>query len=230
MGCCDSSSDAKKEGKRTQKNNNQKPKTKNNISSFISQEGKSSLYLNLSKKSRPNLINYEPTEKNSYNSLGKNKIKSANKHSEEEVIIKGELNPNCPNKEEDFNNYSFIKEIKKKGLIKKNDKNSFYVKNRVRIDAKENISEMKSKYTVPDKVINKNSLLPNYQPSENITNNINEINNQNIRNNNLRASNKIQIALNEDFDKNNQYMRVPMNDDPMPDLEDLSTSYIIPSD
>ena len=76
----------------------------------------------------------------------------SSKISEEEIIIKGEINKDCQNKEKDFNNNSFMRLVKNKGGIilkedaqsntKNNNKNS---RNNIFNEiSKENISEIKS--------------------------------------------------------------------------------------
>ena len=79
----------------------------------------------------------------------------------EEVIIRGEINKECKNKEEDFDNSSFKKLVKNNGgiFIKSMD-NKSNVKssqrgNSILINGKENLYDRCSKYTVP---FNKNKL------------------------------------------------------------------------
>ena len=49
----------------------------------------------------------------------------SSKKSEGEIIIRGEINKECPNKEKDFNNNSFMKLVKNKGgIILKEDAQS----------------------------------------------------------------------------------------------------------
>lgn len=102
---------------------------------------------------RPKLEKYERSmAKKSEISHVQNGSDFSSKISEEEIIIKGEINKVCPNKEKDFNNNSFMRLVKNKGgiIIKedaqsstkndnKNSKNNIF--NEI---LKENISEIKS--------------------------------------------------------------------------------------
>jgi hypothetical protein len=154
---------------------------------------------------------------------------------EEEVIVKGEINKNCKNKEEDFDNNSFKKLVKNNGgiIIKNGDQNSNICssqgKDFIFDFGKETISEIKSKHSFPFKHINGNFktnlrgsgstfdfLLNNM--SENNQNLINQRKNNNMALNNLRGSNKINISM---YD-NCQFLNVPRVDEPLPDIDELS--------
>ena len=79
----------------------------------------------------------------------------SNGKTEEEVIIKGEINKDCKNKEEDFDNNSFKNLIKNNGgIVLKNDEISSYLSSSRGIPSyfnigNEAISEIKSKHTFP---------------------------------------------------------------------------------
>ena len=158
---------------------------------------------------------------------------------EEEVIIKGEINKNCKNKEEDFDNNSFKKLVKNNGgIIIKNDEkknNIIYEckgKNTIIEFYKENISEMKSKHSFPfmpikRNIINNNKLGKSWS-NVNLIKNINSENNQNIidtslKNNNLNISNlRDSIKINNSL-QDNSMLIIPKMDEPLPDIDELST-------
>lgn len=159
----------------------------------------------------------------------------SNGKTEEEVIIKGEINKDCKNKEEDFDNNSFKDLVKKNGgiIIKKGDsKNSICSNkevNRLLKYGKENISEIKSKHTFPFRTINgnmyKNNLRASGSSLELIQNKMNENNNYYNKNKNneplyknLRNSIKVDVSMQE----SNQFLNIPKIDEPLPDLDELS--------
>ena len=156
---------------------------------------------------------------------------------EEEVIIKGEINRNCQNKEEDFDNNSFKDLVKKNGgtVIKKGDKKNSICSNkevnRLLKYGKENISEIKSKHTFPFRTINgnvyKNNLRASGSSLELIQNKMSENNNYYNKNKNknneplyknLRNSIKVDVSMQE----SNQFLNIPKIDEPLPDLDELS--------
>ena len=102
----------------------------------------------------PKLEKYERSfgKKSETNNINQTGSEYSSKVSEEEIIIKGEINPDCPNKEKDFNNKSFMKLVKNNGGIIINEdgqSNSQIGKNSPRnlhlADfGKDNISEIKS--------------------------------------------------------------------------------------
>ena len=152
---------------------------------------------------------------------------------EEEVIIKGEINKNCQNKEEDFDNNSFKDLVKKNGgiIIKKGDKKNSICSNKEVNHflkyGKENISEIKSKHTFPFRTINGNTYKNNLRASgsslELIQNTFSENNYNKNKNNdplyqNLSSSTKIDVSMQEC----NQFLNIPKIDEPLPDLDELS--------
>ena len=152
---------------------------------------------------------------------------------EEEVIIKGEINKNCQNKEEDFDNNSFKDLVKKNGgiVIKNGDKKNSICSNKELNHfsnyGKENISEIKSKHTFPFRTINGNTYKNNLRASgsslELIQNTFSENNYNKNKNNdplyqNLSSSTKIDVSMQEC----NQFLNIPKIDEPLPDLDELS--------
>lgn len=155
---------------------------------------------------------------------------------EEEVIIRGEINKNCKNKEEDFDNNSFKKLVKNNGgiIIKNDDKNSIISSNKGRdliLDfGKETISEIKSYHSLPYRHINGNmnlNLRGSGNTFDNLINNMSEANTNilqqkkksNMAMKNLRDSYKINIPLQDTY----QFLHVPKVDEPLPDIDELST-------
>lgn len=82
--------------------------------------------------------------------------------SEEEIIIKGEINKEAKNREEDFANNSFKQLVKNKGgiILNNNDSNDSQKTNSLFDLSKENISEIYSKQISPSNYVN-NSLKSN---------------------------------------------------------------------
>ena len=184
---------------------------------------------------KPDLVKYERSAFQSKRSEYSNLTKTQSLFStitEEEVIIKGEINKNCQNKEEDFDNKSFKDLVKNNGgiIIKKVNRKKSICSNKDINHLKygnETISEIKSKHTFPFRTINghKNNLRASGSSLELIQNTMNENNNFNIRNKNidllyqnLRNSTKIDVSMQE----NNQYLNIPKIDEPLPDLDELS--------
>ena len=79
------------------------------------------------------------------NTMNKNSLFSSGV-SEEEIIIKGEINKEAKNKEEDFINNSFKNEVKNKGgiIIKNNDISNSIYESGIKSSIFENISEIHS--------------------------------------------------------------------------------------
>ena len=188
---------------------------------------------------RPDLAKYERSafqsaKRSEYSNLTKTQSLFST-ITEEEVIIKGEINKNCQNKEEDFDNNDFKDLVKNNGgiIIKRGDrKHSIFSNkeiNHLLKSRKETISEIKSKHTFPFRRIkgnnNKNNLRASGSSLELIQNTMSENNNYNnkIINNdllyqNLRSSTKIDVSMQE----NKQYLNIPKIDEPLPDLDELS--------
>ena len=214
-------------------------------SSNNEQEGKSSTNSEIKKNKCPELAKYDNSMyysgKKSDLSLHNNKTLSffSSGHTEEEVIIRGEINKDCKNKEEDFANNSFKRLIQNNGgiVIKKEDKYSNISsihKITPSLGFKKEKVDIKSVHTFHVKKnngrilanIKRDNDLTNKNKSENnkslINNRINKFLNENY--NVLRLSNKINVSMNENY----PYLSVPKVDEPLPDIDELSTESPIP--
>ena len=132
MGICDSTNDDKKENNENKEESKLlsiesplisdyktiTPKKKKLISSEIKINNKSSDQRNNSNNC-PKLEKYERSlAKKSETSLNFHTLSEfSSKKSEGEIIIRGEINIECSNKEKDFNNNSFMRLVKNKGGI-----------------------------------------------------------------------------------------------------------------
>ena len=137
---------------------------------------------------------------------------------EEEIIIKGEINKNCKNKDEDFDNSSFKKLIKNNGgIIIKNKDQFSNISSSHRINSlfdsgKETISEIKSKHSCPFKQIKGNKM------------NINKMkktmseNNKILNNKTKKNCFKINISTQDNY----PFLNIPINDEPLPNIDELS--------
>ena len=123
------------------------------ISSEIKTNNKSSDQMDNSNNKCPKLEKYESSlaKKSETNQNFQTISEFSSKKSEEEIIIRGEINKECPNKEKDFNNNSFMRLVKNKGGIilkedvQSNSKNVKTIENLVFNDiGNDNISEIKS--------------------------------------------------------------------------------------
>ena len=225
-------------------NQNQEDENSNNIDTHPSSN---SPVKNKDKKSsepeiqnnKPDLVKYDRSafqsgKRSEYSNLTKTQSLFSTL-TEEEVIIKGEINKNCQNKEEDFDNNDFRDLVKNNGgiIIKKVNKKHSICSNReinhLLKNGKETISEIKSKHTFPFRTIKGNKYKNNLRASgsslELIQNTMSENNgyfNKNKNNDllyqNLRSSNKVEVSMQE----NNQYLNIPKIDEPLPDLDELS--------
>ena len=190
--------------------------------------------------------------------------------SEQEIIIRGEINPIAENKGEDFVNSSFKKLVQNGGGIVIENGNSNTTESRKESAfelGKENLSEIVSTVSIPKPIMENDEIMPN----NNINNlgNMNDIkggiisgkydnngilipNNSNIiingridkkngnnlleKNNNLRQkiiinhnsilkdSNKVNVSLHESCPRIDSFLNVPKNDQPPPDIDELSDS------
>ena len=164
MGICESTKPAenKDKGKNKKVSNN----NENNYaetSNHSNYRGKKNS-LDIKNNNCPKLQRYERSlEKKS--EIIPSKSEFSSKVTEEEIIIKGEINKECPNKDKDFDNSSFKMLVKDKGGIilnedvqsieKSNDKNT---DNYPCIDFEnENISEIYSQNSLETYEKNKNS-------------------------------------------------------------------------
>ena len=127
---------------------------------------------------KPELMKYERSlfvsgKRSEYSHYNKTSVFSSGT-TEEELIIKGEINKDAKNKEEDFDNNSFKQLIKNTGgiVIKNNDINSNTCESQRTYPlfdlGNENISEIHSKHTIPigiNQNVNSNSLRSNNHES-----------------------------------------------------------------
>jgi hypothetical protein len=206
-------------------------------SSENSKENKTIKNSEIIKSKCPELTVYDNSGKKSEFSHLNNKTASvfSSGCTEEEFIIRGEINKNCKNKEEDFDNKSFKRLVEKNGgiIIKKNDKRSTISYSSNGIDSllgfgKDKI-EIKSIHTLPINSKNakilindkKSKDLLKYNKSENnkslINDRISKFLNEN-NNNPLRQSNKINVSMNDNY----PYLSIPKTDEPLPDIDELS--------
>ena len=166
----------------------------------------------------------------------------SNGKTEEEVIIKGEINKDCKNKEEDFDNNSFKNLIKNNGgIVLKNDDISSYVCSSKGIQSyfnigNEAISEIKSKHTFPAGHLRNKGLVYDLRDSHRsinlnlIKNNMSENNKTNLTydKTKLRENNKINLTFNDNYPQIDSFLNVPKVDEPLPDIDELSTESPLP--
>lgn len=192
--------------------------------------------------------------------------------SEQEIIIKGEINPESKNKDEDFVNSSFKQLVENKGgkIIENGDNNPSESRKESAFElGKEIFSEINSSVSIPKPITEENNeIIPNN--NINTVGNMNEIkegiisgkydnngilipNNSNIvingridkkgdktgdlfgkndlrqkiiinHNSILKDSNKVCISLHESSPKIDSFLNVPKNDQPPPNIDELSES------
>jgi hypothetical protein len=243
MGICESKT--KKENKpiESQKMNNCEEENSNNKethpTSKNSKNEKSSIE-EIENNKCPELAKYENSmylsgKRSEFSHLNNKTVSIfSSGQTEEEVIIRGEINKNCKNKEEDFDNNSFKKLVKNNGgiIIKKDDKNSAISSiHGTSVDrlflSKEKLSEIKSIHTSPvyqkSGKLCSNNLVKNNM-SENNKSIINQrikkfLNNNNNNNDLLRRSDRINVSMNDNY----PLLSIPKTDEPLPDIEELST-------
>jgi hypothetical protein len=166
----------------------------------------------------------------------------SNGKTEEEVIIKGEINKDCKNKEEDFDNNSFKNLIKNNGgIVLKNDDISSYLCSSRGMQSyfnigSEAISEIKSKHTFPVGHFKNKGFTYDLRDSHRSIN-LNLIKNTMSENNKtnltydktkLRDSNKINLTFNDNYPQVDSFLNVPKVDEPLPDIDELSTESPLP--
>ena len=250
MGICETGHEAKKDEsikipvEISENINNQEEENINNLETHPSSnsniDNKKEINPEIEKNKCPELAKYErsvyQSGKRSENSLINNtKSMFSSGFTEEEVIIKGEINPNCQNKEEDFDNNSFKKLVKNNGgIIIKNIDNISNVRSSQGVSSsvfdfgKETISEIKSKHSFPFRQINGNmcnNLRWSGRKIDLAYKTMSEKNriNNNLKNNlplqNLGDSYKINISMQDNY----QFLNVPKIDEPLPDIDELSS-------
>ena len=161
---------------------------------------------------KPGLAKYDLNKKSEISFAAHSKVMSVfSSQTEEEVIIRNEVNKKIINKEGDFNNMDFKNLIKKNGgIVLKDNDNMTNVLSYQGINPAFDIgkinkaSEIKSMRTLPARTKEKNLL----------DNNNNDI---------LRLSSKINVSFHDKDPKNDAFITIPKIDEPLPDLDELST-------
>ncbi len=196
-------------------------------------------------KYNPNLyLSGRKSEFSSYNNNNKSSLFSS-AQSEEELIIRGEINEKAIYKDEDFINSSFKKLVKKNGVTIVNNKDSS-INNERRMTAnsyKSNNAESRFSSIDPidEECDNTKAIISgkydmngNFIPSDNsgiIYNNNNHLN-KGINNNNnlvlgansnslLKKSNKINVSLHESSPRIDSFLNVPKIDQPTTEVDIL---------
>lgn len=219
MGICESSKEkvkhVSKEPKLDKNNDNLKNTSNNEDDNLNRLDTHPSTNSQENETKPPDLVKYDKEGKKSELSYGtKSKINSVfSSQNEEEVIIKNEVNKYIINKEGDFDNMDFKNLVKKNGgiVIKDNDKLSNVLSyqglNPAFDIGKPNMKpELKSMNTSPIKM-----------------NKINESNFQNHNTDLLRLSYKINVSFHDNAQRNDALINIPKVDEPLPDLDELST-------
>jgi hypothetical protein len=218
----------------------QKNQTEIGINNSLNQQIEKNKCPELDKYERSMFISGKKSEFSQFNNKTVS-VFSAEK-TEEEVIVKGEINKECKNKEEDFVNNSFKNLIKDNGgiVIKNDDLSSFVCSNSgikpIFNIGSEAISEIKSKHTLPVYNFQYNDYkygLKNDNRSTNlklIRNNLSEKQKSILTYNkkNLRESSKINLTFNDNCPQVDSFINIPKRDEPLPDIDDLSTESPIP--
>ena len=171
MGICESNLNTKRQNLKhfiKNKNQNINSPQKAHLKNYI-KENQNTIYsypANNIKNSKINinLQKYEPSLDTNNSNIIQSDINSKSK--EEEIIIKGKVNPNCQNKENEFDNESFMNLIKSKGgivlkeeEIDKKEMNNQKA-NEILLDfEKDEISEIKSQSSFSGISQNKNTEL-----------------------------------------------------------------------
>ena len=246
---------------------------------------KSTIFQDNKANNKPELAKYDRSVFNS----GKMSIEDNNKTSvfssgvsEEEIIVRGEINKDAKNKDKDFINESFKKLIKDNGgiVIENNEMTNNINESRKQSSlfnsGKENISEIHSNENIPiqsngtkignnlkknlsfglSSIKNDNNteytqkgiisgkydihghLIPNneriqindgnYKEKKNESNNLIELNNNSNTqiSSTIRGSSRINVSLHESTPKIDSFLNVPKNDQPPPDLDELSENIL----
>ena len=232
MGICETSNNDIKQTKDKEQNSLNSKKLNNqednnsiyletHQSSNSQNDNKISINHELNNNECPQLVQYERSNFKSDISYTNNNTQSVMSSGiiEEEIIIRGEINKNCKNKDEDFENISFKKLIKKSGgiIIKNKDQISSNISSNQRVNSlydfgKEAISEIKSKHSCPFKQIKGNKM------------NINKMkktmseNNKILNNKTKKNCFKINISTQDNY----PFLNIPINDEPLPNIDELS--------
>lgn len=157
----------------------------------------------------PGLVKYDTDGKISeFSTDAKSKVASIfSSQQEEEVIIRNEINTKIVNKEGDFNNMDLRNLVKNNGgiIIKDNDKLSNILSYQginpsFDLEKPNNRPEIKSMKNIP---VRTSKILPKDL---------------------LRLSSKINVSFHENTQKNDALINIPKTDEPLPDLDELSTA------
>jgi hypothetical protein len=160
----------------------------------------------------------------------------------EEVIIRGEINKECKNKEEDFDNSSFKNLVKNSGgkfvknMDSKSNVKSSQRGNPILINNKDFLYDRCSRHTVPFNNKKKNIINNDLKANSKNINLLKDIKSEkiiknfgnNFKDKLLRNSYKINVSMNDNNVRYNTLLSVPKIDEPLPDLDDLSTESPIP--
>ena len=179
MGICESANNAKKDTEKYKDEKNHEkyqnsevsdfkidPEDEHRLKTLKNKELKKSLSKNIKLTNCPKLDKYERSlAKKSEPSIIEHTKSEISSKVEEEIIIKGEINKECPNKEKDFNNKSFMKLVKNNGgiILKEETQSNAQSKdikdgNNLEFDiGKENLSEIKSQISFPSNTKSLNS-------------------------------------------------------------------------
>ena len=197
-----------------------------NRPSFLNQsENKNSLVEEIKANNKPELAKYDRSllgsakrsEYSHNNNINKTSLFSS-AHSEEELIIKGEINKDVISREKDFVNSSFKNEVENKGgkIIKDDDINN---NNEIVYGI------INGKYDENGNLIpNDNNIKYNERYNNekvNINKNIIEVNN-----NILKKSYKINISLHESCPRIESFLNVPKTDQPPPNIDEISENML----
>jgi len=249
MGICESSHEGKTL-KANQMENSQKLEDSNSPTqdnkSNLEKEDQSSSNQDIEENKRPELEKYDHSlflsgQRSEYSKINGVSVFSSGRTGEE-VIIRGEINKECKNKEEDFDNNSFKNLVKNNGgIFIKNKDNISNIKssqkiNPTLINVKDTLYDRSSIHTFPFNNIKKDEFYNSLQVNgKNLNlcqdikseNNINNFGN-NFKNIFLGNSCKINVSMNDNNARYNTLLSIPKIDEPLPDLDELSTESPIP--
>ena len=245
---------------------------------------KSSIFQNNKTNNKPELEKYDRSVFNSgkmSNEANNTTSVFSSGVSEEEIIVRGEINKEAKNKDKDFMNESFKNLIKNNGGIvienseMVNNNNESRKQSSLFDSGKENISEIHSNENIPiqsngikvgnnlkknpsfglSSIKNDNNteytqkgiisgkydihghLIPNNEriqinggndkEKKNESNNLIGLNNNNMQlSSTIRGSSRINVSLHESTPKIDSFLNVPKNDQPPPDLDELSENIL----
>lgn len=243
MGICESSHDKKSINDKQniiEKYKNNEEENSNNNETHHSSSSQKDNQNNINQKNNkefPDLAKYERSfnnggKKSEYSQFNKTPSVFSSGLTEEEVIIRGEINKNCKNKEEDFDNNSFKKLVKNNGGIiinnMDNRSNICSIRDENLMMDFEAISEIKSKHPIS---VNNQNIFTNLRASGRslhlIKSAMSENNNNritpNMQNNNYYKNLRDSFKINSSMQDNYAYLSIPKVDEPLPDIDEIST-------